>query len=102
MSTFKPGPPHPIQVGNFNLFAEDRRREREAALQKIREEHTIYLDGRHPSPTDLLQRAIRSGDMKGPWRDLALVPKMEAEARKKAKLEAEELVMAPEPIFEEE
>lgn len=73
---------------------ENRKREAEE-----REAHTIYLDGRHPDPTKLLHRAIKTGDMRGPWQDAALVPAMRAAAKAKAKLEAEELVPAPEPEF---
>jgi hypothetical protein len=102
---FQPTPLIPITVGGYDLFAEDRRKEREAREQLAREEEerqSRTISNAAPDPTKLLHNAIHSGNMAGPWKDAALIPKMEAEARRKAKREAEEIVPTPEPIFDTE
>jgi hypothetical protein len=103
MSTFKPGPPHPIQVGNFDLFADYRRREQEeASKERIKQEEiekrSIYPGS--PQTAETLQADLISG--KGRWKILGQLEREKAEARKQAKREGEELVMAPEPEFDKE
>ncbi|SRR6266567_3093723 len=101
--SFNPGPVGPITVGGYNIFEEDRLREaaekdRQHREESERQSRTISNDC--PNPIKLLHNAIRSGNMTGRWVDTALIPMMEAEARKRAKREAEEIVPTAEPEFD--
>ena len=75
-------------------------------VRRIRENfeaHAIYTDGRLPlDPAQELHRAAYTGNLRGRWVDANLIPRLEREARLKAKREAEELQPIPEPEFDRE
>ena len=76
-----------------------------AAVHQARETKdglTIYTDGRHPDPSRLLLNGILNGNLRGPWQDAALTPALQAEERRRERLERDAIVPCPEPVFEEE
>jgi hypothetical protein len=94
--------------GDFFRELDRRDAEREAAKKvsipgSYGTAHSGRIDsGALPDPSRELLRAIRTGNMNGPWTDASIIPTLEAEARKRKKREAQELVPCPEPIFEPE